>query len=93
MGYPDGADASLASRYTAEIESDEGRPAFVARDGTFELVYWRFGLSLANAWRERQGLPPEERWVTAERGICSPVPRPLNGTVSLLSSASLLFAS
>jgi hypothetical protein len=26
--------------YTAEIESDQGRPAFVARDGTFELAYW-----------------------------------------------------
>ena len=39
--------------YTAEIESDEGRPAFVARDGTFELVYWSFGLSLAIGWRER----------------------------------------
>merc|ERR1740117_1067521 len=38
--------------YTAEIESDEGRPAVAAKDGTFELVYWRFGLHLASQWRQ-----------------------------------------
>ena len=66
--------------YTAEIESDQGRPAPVARDGTFELAYWSFGLSIASMWRERQGLPPMDRWKSAERGLCKPLPRPINGT-------------
>lgn len=70
--------------YTAEIESDEGRPAFVARDGTFELAYWSHGLALANQWRERLSLPPEPRWVQAERGLCKPLPRPFNGTGPLV---------
>jgi len=29
---------------------------------SFELAYWRFGLKTANAWRERLGLPRNERW-------------------------------
>ncbi|WP_223192230.1 glycoside hydrolase family 65 [Paenibacillus sedimenti] len=28
----------------------------------FELSYWAFGLSAANAWRERLGLPRVEKW-------------------------------
>ena len=40
-----------APMFTAEIESFESRPASEARDGTFELVYWRFGLHIANQVR------------------------------------------
>jgi len=29
---------------------------------TFELAYWAFGLSTANLWKERLGLPREEKW-------------------------------
>ncbi len=29
---------------------------------TFELAYWRFGLRVAQTWRERLGLPREPRW-------------------------------
>jgi hypothetical protein len=29
---------------------------------TFELAYWRFGLRVAQAWRERLGMPREARW-------------------------------
>ena len=28
----------------------------------FELSYWHFGLSTANKWRERRGLPRNEKW-------------------------------
>jgi hypothetical protein len=73
-----------APMYTAEIESFEGKPASEASDGTFELVYWRFGLHLANQWRQRQALPPEPRWTKAEHGLCTPKPRPLNGTGPLI---------
>eukprot|EP01047_Picozoa_sp_COSAG01_P086088 COSAG01_NODE_19200_length_1024_cov_5.404324_2_plen_89_part_01 len=47
-----------APMYTAEIESFEGKPASQAQDGTFELVYWRWGLHTANQWRKRQALHP-----------------------------------
>ena len=35
---------------------------------TFELAYWYYGLQVAQAWRERLGLPPEPHWaeVTAK---------------------------
>jgi hypothetical protein len=29
---------------------------------TFELTYWRWGLATAQAWRERLGLPRDEKW-------------------------------
>ena len=29
---------------------------------TFELSYWRFGLRLAQTWRERLGLPRDQEW-------------------------------
>lgn len=33
-----------------------------ARNPAFELSYWRFGLRLAQQWRERLGLPREPAW-------------------------------
>ena len=66
--------------FTAEIESFEGQAATKASNGTFELVYWRFGLALAATWRSRLGLPPSSRWSKAQTGLCSPVPHRLNGT-------------
>ena len=29
---------------------------------TFELAYWYYGLQVAQAWRQRLGLPPEPHW-------------------------------
>jgi hypothetical protein len=29
----------------------------------FELAYWRYGLSIASKWRERMGLPTNEKWL------------------------------
>lgn len=34
----------------------------LTRNPTFELAYWYYGLQVAQAWRERLGLPPEPRW-------------------------------
>jgi hypothetical protein len=31
-------------------------------DPTFELTYWRWGLETAQLWRERLGLPRDEKW-------------------------------
>ena len=73
-----------APMFTAEIESFEGRPATEAKDGTFELVYWRFGLHVASKWRQRLALPAEPRWVLAEQKICAPLPRKLNGSGPLV---------
>jgi hypothetical protein len=36
--------------------------ANLTQNPTFELAYWHFGLGLAQAWRERLGLPPEPKW-------------------------------
>jgi len=44
----------------------------------FELAYWQYGLSVANAWRERQGLSRHAKW----DDICSkmsPLPKNKEG--------------
>jgi len=40
----------------------ENTDATTTIDPTFELSYWRFGLRIASAWRERLGLPAEPHW-------------------------------
>ena len=40
----------------------EVTPPDTNRNPTFELSYWRFGLRLAQAWRERLGLPRDPDW-------------------------------
>ncbi|MFH5185343.1 glycoside hydrolase family 65 [Paenibacillus sp. TAB 01] len=44
------------------IPAQEEHKAEAAWNPTFELEYWRHGLELAQAWRERLGLPPEAKW-------------------------------
>ena len=44
-----------------------------ARNPTFELSYWRFGLRVAEQWRERLGLPRDPRW---DEAAASPLCRP-----------------
>lgn len=67
--------------WTAEVESNEGRPASDAtsQNPTFELVYWRFGLTLAARWRRRLGLPPVPAWQEVLARLCKPTARPLRG--------------
>jgi hypothetical protein len=40
---------------------------------TFELAYWRFGLRLAQQWRERLGLMPDPEWQRVHDGL-APLP-------------------
>ena len=40
---------------------------------TFELTYWRFGLDVARRWKERQGLPVPEKWITVRNNL-APLP-------------------
>ena len=40
----------------------ENTDASTTINPTFELAYWRFGLSTAQAWRRRLGLAPEPHW-------------------------------
>ena len=37
-------------------------PADETNDPPFELAYWHFGLSVAQEWRKRMGLEPNEDW-------------------------------
>ncbi|MDR3687986.1 MAG: hypothetical protein P4L46_01315 [Fimbriimonas sp.] len=59
-----------------------GPPLFVVSENTdprttqnptFELSYWRFGLRVAQEWRERMGLPPRSDWQNVLDGL-SPLP-------------------
>jgi len=43
------------------------------RNPTFELAYWRFGLRVAQAWRERLGLGREPGWDAVLAGL-APLP-------------------
>jgi hypothetical protein len=44
-----------------------------ARNPTFELSYWRFGLRTAQQWREQQGLARDPMWDEVLRGL-APLP-------------------
>lgn len=41
---------------------------------TFELGYWRFGLRVAQEWRQRLGLPPRQEWAESLKRL-SPLPQ------------------
>jgi len=45
-----------------------------ARNPAFELSYWRFGLRIAQQWREQLGLPREPEWDKVLRGL-APLPQ------------------
>ena len=44
----------------------------------FELAYWQYGLSVANLWRERQGLPRNAQWDDIVNNL-SPLPQTKDG--------------
>ena len=44
----------------------------------FELAYWHFGLTVANDWRERQGLPRHAEWDDIAAHL-SPLPQTADG--------------
>lgn len=49
----------------------------ITRDTVFDLAYWRWGLDVAQRWRERMGLAREPSWDRV-RGHLAPLPT-LNG--------------
>ncbi|HUA38990.1 MAG TPA: twin-arginine translocation signal domain-containing protein [Candidatus Sulfopaludibacter sp.] len=51
----------------------ENTDALTTVNPTFELAYWRFGLRVAQLWRERLGLPREPRWDRVLKNL-SPLP-------------------
>ncbi len=44
------------------IPAQENHPPRETWNPTFELAYWRFGLSVAQRWRERLGLKRKPEW-------------------------------
>ncbi|AKD05939.1 hypothetical protein PKOR_23050 [Pontibacter korlensis] len=44
------------------IPAQELFPARETNDPPFELAYWNYGLSVAQEWRKRMGLPENEKW-------------------------------
>ncbi|MDE3067586.1 MAG: twin-arginine translocation signal domain-containing protein [Verrucomicrobiota bacterium] len=51
----------------------ENTDALTAINPAFELAYWRFGLRVAQTWRERLGLPREAHWDRILQNL-SPLP-------------------
>jgi hypothetical protein len=65
------------------IPAQERLPAETTIDPPFELAYWHWGLSTANAWRERAGLARSSLWDS----VCVQLP-PLAQKDSLYLSAA-----
>ena len=42
------------------------------RDPSFEVAYWRFGLTLAIRWAERMGISPDAKWRDTARHMAPP---------------------
>ncbi len=41
----------------------------ISKDTVFDLAYWRFGLDIANRWRERMGKPRNENWDNVRKNL------------------------
>jgi hypothetical protein len=52
----------------------ENTNPLVTRNPAFELSYWRFGLRVAQQWREKLGLPREPEWDKVLHGL-APLPQ------------------
>jgi len=59
----------------------ENTDALTTINPTFELAYWRFGLRVAQTWRERLGLAREPHW---DRVLKNLSPLPAQGDVYLM---------
>ncbi len=66
------ATADFMASFATKDESDDkyhlavnSCPGSIPKtDPPFELAYWHYGLSVAQEWRERSGLSPDEEWQT-----------------------------
>lgn len=55
----------------------------ITRDTVFDLAYWRWGLDMAQTWRERMGLPRRPEWDDVRRHLA---PLPESGGVFVHSA-------
>ncbi|WP_199433880.1 hypothetical protein [Qaidamihabitans albus] len=55
------------------ITANEQNDPAITTNPAFELSYWRFGLRIAQRWRERLGLPREPHWDAVLAGL-APLP-------------------
>lgn len=62
------------------IPAQENHPARETWNPTYELEYWRYGLGVAQAWRERLGLRRKPEW---DRVVAKLSPPPARGGVYL----------
>jgi hypothetical protein len=67
----------------------ENTDTLTTQNPTFELAYWRFGLSMAQRWRERLGMPPEAGWAQVLEQL-SPLPQQ-NGMYLMQEGMSDMF--
>lgn len=55
-------------------------------DPTFELAYWSWALGVANQWRLRLDLPPNESWARVSGGMRAPAVLPEEGGYAALAT-------
>lgn len=55
------------------IPAQENHAPDTTRDPTFELEYWRLGLSIAAEWKRRRGEPVPKQWADVRYGL-APAP-------------------
>jgi hypothetical protein len=56
------------------VPSQENYPPRTTADPTLEIAYFHYGLSVAQQWRERLGMPPNEEWARVMAHL-SPLPQ------------------
>jgi hypothetical protein len=60
----------------------ESTGAHLVRNPAFEIAFWHYGLSVAQSWRERLGLPREPIWDDVLQNL-APMPRTADGKLYL----------
>ncbi len=68
--YPQADAAGVYHLRPAMPPSEQG----ITYDTVFDLAYWRYGLDLAQQWRQRRGLEPEPHWQAVRDGL-APLPQ------------------
>ncbi|NJB85640.1 hypothetical protein GGR26_001385 [Lewinella marina] len=67
------------------IAAQERFGADTTLNTTFELAYWRWGLTTAQQWRERRGLPRRDDW---DRVIAALAPLPVQDSLYLAAASA-----
>jgi hypothetical protein len=72
FAFPDAATGHYVLGPPIYVVSENTDP-LITKNPAFELSYWRFGLRLAQTWRQRLGLPPDPEWAKVQAGL-APLP-------------------